>query len=64
MLSGDYDYINLLISFASIEGIEGSLIPCTVTRDSSPITLDLRSRPLSEIHVPTYLPSTLLKIVL
>jgi len=49
----DEDYmISLAISFASLEGIKGALIPCTKSRDSSNIMMWLKSRPLSLITAP------------
>ena len=52
----DEDYmINLAISFASLEGIKGALIPCTKSRDSSNIMMGLKSRPIPiRIQKPTY----------
>ena len=45
MTNEDY-MINLVISFASLNGIKGPLMPCAKSRDSSNIMMGLKSRPI------------------
>ena len=48
-MTGEDYVINLAISFSSLEGIKGALIPCTKSRDSSNVMMGLKCRPLSRI---------------